>query len=136
MSYGAPFCRGVEPFLANLKAQLDAAAAGGLSGDPTAVSAQAVYDDISGFLVYIPFGSDCDRHTAEVVNAIARMKQLVGDIGLPRPDAEAPPEGNSSFGLPDWAKYAVFGVLGIAALHYLTPFFKPARRRLAGRNRR
>jgi len=137
MSFGAPFCRGVEPFLANLKALLGEAARLELSTWPVVVSAQAVYDDIDGFLVYVPWaGDDCTRHTREVQAAITSLSAFLrsvpgASLNVPRPDVEPASEYEL---VPTWVKLAGFGVLGIAALHYLTPFFRS--RRFAGRRGR
>lgn len=136
MSYGAPFCRGVEPLLANLKALLLEADAQGLGDWPAVAQARATYDDISGFVIYAPLiGTDCERHTAEVAAAIKKVTIVLAAIPgantmVPRPDAVEP----EPYGVPTWAKFAVFGVLGLAALHYLTPFVP--RRRMAGYRRR
>ena len=140
-AFGAAFCRGVEPFLANLKALIDAANAAGLEDDPEVVTAQAVYDDIREFVIYTPWGGadgDCARHTREVINAIARIQPLVPGASVPRPDAEERDEEDNGLipSVPTWTKFALFGVLGLAALYYLTPYIAPRRRQLAGRNRR
>ncbi len=139
-SYGAMFCRGVEPFLANLKALLAAADAQGVGDWPAIASARAVYEDIDGFIVYAPWaGDDCARHQKEVQAAINRVNIVLNAIpgyngtAVPRPDAT--PQTSDLFAVPTWVKFAGFGVLGIAALHYLTPYFTP-RRRLSGHRRR
>lgn len=133
MNYGAPFCRAVEPYLANLKTLLAEAEANGVGDWPAIVSARAVYDDVDSFVAYVPlFGNDCERHTKEVQAAIEKVKIVLNSMSVstwtPRPDAEP-----SSEGLPSWTKWALFGVLGIAALHYITPLVP--RRRLAGGRR-
>lgn len=139
---GAPFCRGIEPFLANLKTLIEEADRQGMQTYTATITAKAVYDDINGNVVYIPFGNDCERHTNEVKEAITRITAMLKNAGnqlpaLPRPDAVAPEE--PAFGVPTWAKFALFGVLGVAALHYLSPLISAAapRRRVAGyRSRR
>ncbi len=140
MNFGAAFCRGVEPFLANLEALINAAEGQGLGEEPAVISGRAVFEDIDGFVIYSPWGGesgDCARHTREVQAAIARIEAILPGVDLPRPDAEqADPNAGLLPEVPTWMKFAGFGVIGLVALHYLTPFFKPARRRLAGRNRR
>ncbi len=142
--FGAPFCRGVEPFLANLQALLEQAGAVGLYNDPIVTAAQATYDDINGYVVYLPFGSDCDRHTAEVQAAIARITPVIqnagGSIAVPRPDA-APAD---PYGIPMWVKIGGGGLLAVILLGQLSPviglvtgIFKPSKRRsTAGYRRR
>ncbi len=125
-NFGAAFCRGIEPFLANLATLLSAANAAGLKNFDAIVAAQATYDDINGFLVYIPFvGNDCERNTAEVVAAIARVQTVlaasnVPPVALPRPDAQVA----APYGIPTWVKTAA--ILGGAALvlSYVAPAFK------------
>ncbi len=142
MSFGAPFCRGVEPFLDNLQALIAEADRLGVGGWPAAVSAKAVHEDISGFVIYTPFGGadgDCARHTREVQSAIESISALLratsgASLAVPRPDAAPSSEGEL---FPTWVKFAAFGVLGVAALHYLSPLLGLVpRRRLAAYRRR
>ncbi len=143
MSYGAPFCRSIEPFLQNLKGLLDECARMGVSDFAAAVTAQAVYDDISGFVVYVPYGSDCERHTTEVKAAIDRVTALLqatpgASISLLRPDAAPPPEGDASFGIPTWVKYVLIAGVTVYGLSQVVQISKavPRRRRMAGYRRR
>jgi hypothetical protein len=140
MSFGAPFCRGVEPFLANLKTLIAEANRVGVGDWQAATVAKAVYEDINGFVIYTPWGGtegDCARHTREVQAAIASISALLrgtpgASLAVPRPDAEVSSESEL---IPTWAKVMGFGVMGLVALHYLTPYFAP-RRRVAGYRRR
>jgi len=143
MSFGALYCRGVEPFLANLKTLIAEADRVGVGDWQAAVIAKAVYEDINGFVLYTPWGgTDCARHAREVQAAIASISALLrgtpgASLAVPRPDAE-PSDAElipTIPTIPTWAKVMGFGVLGIAALYYLTPFFAP-RRRVAGYRRR
>lgn len=121
----APFCRGVEPPLAELKALLASAEQEGVSG-PVITSAQAVYDDISGYLAYIPFiGSDCERHTAEVVAAGNRVRAFLGSSAPPpiRPDYEVP----EAPGIPAWVKFAVVGGIAVYGIALVMPLLRPLR---------
>ncbi len=138
------FCRANEPFLANLKALLDEAERQGVSQFDAVVSAQAVYDDINGYLAFIPYfglGTDvCSQSVVELKQAADRVTIVLNAIpgantSIPRPDAPLP-DPNSS-GIPMWVKGAVFAGLAIAGLHYVSPLIKgfAPRRRLAGRNR-
>lgn len=123
---GAAFCRGVEPFLVNLAALLSAANQAGLNNDSVISAAQATYDDINGFLVYIPFiGTDCERHTTEVQAAIARVQARMAEAGvppidLPRPDAKP----SDPYGVPTWMKVVAVAGVAALALGYLKPGLK------------
>ena len=144
MSYGALFCQGLNPLLANLKALVAEADRLGVGDWTAAVSAKAVYEDIDGFVLYTPFGGesgDCARHQREVQAAINSISILLratpgASLAVPRPDAGLSSEGDL---LPTWAKFAGFAVLGVVALHYLSPLisgFAPARRKLSAYRRR
>ncbi len=141
-NFGAPFCRGVEPFLANLKTLIDEADRLGVGTWPAAVSAKAVYEDIDGFIIYTPWGGadgDCARHTREVQAAIATISALLratpgASLMVPRPDAVPSSEGEL---FPTWAKFAAFGILGVMALGYISPLIGLVpKRRMAGYRRR
>lgn len=142
-NFGAPFCRGVEPFLANLKTLIAEADRLGVGDWQAAVSARAVYEDIDGFLIYTPWGGesgDCARHTREVQAAIASISALLrvtpgASLAIPRPDAVPSSEGEF---IPTWAKYLAFGVVGMLALGYLSPLLGlvPQRRRMSAYRRR
>lgn len=137
--FGAPFCRGIEPFLANLQSLLSQCEGLGLTGDATVVSAQAVYDDINGVVVYVPLvGDACAQNTAEVQAAIAHLIPVVaaagGNTDVPRPDAQTPSDGP-----PTWMIVAGIGVVGVLLLGQLNPIinlFAPKRRSTAGYRRR
>lgn len=134
-AYGAPFCRGVEPFLDNLKTLLDEATRQGVQGFDAVMQAQATYDDVNGIVVYIPLvGDDCARHTAEVQAAIAKVTTVLKAIPgantyVPRPDATAPDPSAIGVEIPTWLKFAGFGLLGVIALGYLSPLIGLAGRR-------
>jgi len=136
-NFGAPFCRGVEPFLANLQVLIASAESHGVGDWPAVVSARAVFEDIDGMVAYIPYvGTDCARHTTEVQRAIAQVQTVLNAIPgyngtpLPRPDATPSDAGE----IPLWVKIAGGGVLAVMLLHYITPFVP--RRRVAGYRRR
>lgn len=135
-------CHALEPLMANLRALLDECDALGISDFAAAVSAQGVYDsktDMLGFPkgVYIIPGS-CSNDIAEVQGAIGRVTALLqatpgASLNVPRPDA-LPPDPDL---IPMWVKVMAFGVLGVAALAYISPLIGLVpRRRLSGRNRR
>lgn len=122
IGFGAPFCRGVEPPLAELKSLLETAEAQGFTGQ-VVDSAQAVYDDINGYLAYIPFvGNDCERHTTEVLTTIARLRAAMGTSAPPpvRPDYVAP----EAYGIPSWVKVAVIGGIGVYGLALVAPLLR------------
>ncbi len=145
--YGAMFCREIEPYLDNLKTLLKEAERQGVSNFDAVRSAQAVYDDISGFVLYVsnPFSSgpgDCERHTEEVQRAITRVTIVLdaipgANLSVPRPDAQTPsPESRSGL-FPAWTKFALFGILGVMALGYLSPLLGLVpQRKLAGYRRK
>ncbi len=142
--FGAAFCRGVEPFLANLKALINEADRLGVGDWPAAASAKAVYEDIDGFILYTPWGGadgDCARHTREVQAAIETISALLratpgASLAVPRPDAET----QSTDGpFPTWVKFAAFGVMGVMTLGYLAPVIAALvrpKRKLSGYRRR
>lgn len=137
-NFGAPFCRALEPFLANLSALLAEADRVGVTSFDAIVSARAVYEDIDGMVAYIPFiGNDCDRHIAEVKSAIARVTIVLqatpgANLWTPRPDAQP----SAEYGVPTWVKYAFFAAAGVAALYYVTPLISPRRKLSAYRRHR
>lgn len=136
--FSALGCSALTPRLANLATLIAQAEANGVGTWPAIESARAVYNDLIGYQygVYIPFlGNDCERHIAEVRAAEEKVKIVLNSMDastwVPRPDAELiAPE---AYGLPTWTKWAVFGVLGVVALHYITPLVP--RRRLSGGRR-
>ncbi len=142
-NFGAMFCRGVEPFLANLATLIAEADRLGVGTWPAATIAKAVYEDIDGFVIYTPWGGekgDCARHTREVQAAIESISALLratpgASLAVPRPDANPSSEGEL---FPTWAKFAAFGILGVMALGYISPLIGlvPQRRRLSSYRRR
>lgn len=95
----AAFCRAVEVPLAELELLLSSDAGQRLSNSAPVLSAQAVYDDLSEYVAYIPFvGDDCDRHTTEAWKAANSLRVFLtanaNDVPPPiRPDASQEPPG-------------------------------------------
>lgn len=134
--FGTIFGEAIDPFLANLQALLVEAARCGVSDFPAVVSAQAVYDDVNGFVAYIPFiGNDLQRNIAEVQAAIASVTTVLqatpgAIINLPRPDAKPP----ATYGLPDWVVPVAIGAGVLYGLSVISSFVP--RRRVSGYRRR
>lgn len=121
-AYGAAFCDELNVALAELSNVLEQADAAGLYNDPIVVSAHAVYDARSGFAVYVGLlGDACHKDAVEVSASAEKVRTLVQQragmyIAPLRPDY-VPPKTIDSF--PVWG-YAVIGVVGVAALAYIT----------------
>ncbi len=120
------FCRAVEVPLAEIKALLDSDAGRRNATAPEVVTAAAVYEDLSGYVLYVPFiGTDCDRHTKEAwatANALrAFLSSVAADVPPPlRPDADqtAPNYGAGGLG-------ALIGLgLGAYIISKISPLFR------------
>lgn len=124
-SYGVAFCDELNIALSELKNVLDNADATGLSSDAVVISGHAIYDDRSSFAVYIPVGDACHKNAVEVSAAAEKVRTLIQQrtgvyIAPLRPDY-VPPEGIEAglTSFPIWG-YAIIGVVGVAALAYIT----------------
>lgn len=98
LEFGAAFCRAVEVPLDELRALLNLGITVAHADAPAVITAHAVYDDLSGYVVYVPLiGEDCDRHTKEAWSALNNLRAYLnsvapGQIPPPvRPDADQRP---------------------------------------------
>lgn len=131
-AYDGVGCRGVEPFIAELDNLLASARAQGLASNAAIVSAQAVYDDLNGYVVYLPFGTDCERHTAEAQATIDRVRAALTASGKSIPDPIRPDAKPADpYGIPGWMKFVAVGGIVVIGLSYVSPLLSliPRRKR-------
>ncbi len=118
------FCRAPEVPLAEIKLLLTSAPGQRFAESAAVVSAQAVYDDLSKYVVYVPFiGDDCDKHTAEAWTTAdelrAFLESVATDVPAPlRPDAD---HSAPDYGLPT----GVTGLLGLGLAAYIISKIAP-----------
>lgn len=104
---------------------LQSAPASRFSESAAVISAQAVYDDLSQYVVYVPFvGDDCDRHTVEAWAAAKELRKYLASVATDvppplRPDAPTAP--------PNYGLGGVGGLIGLGLAAYIiskvAPFF-------------
>jgi len=149
---GAPFCREVEVPLKELERLIPLAEAAGVDTS----SAQAVYDDLSGYLVYVPLvGDACEKHTAEAKGAVLRLQQAMNAVNVPAPEPLRPDYVDPKYVvtggdvadpdkavlptwvLPTWVKFVAVAGVSAFLLAQVAPFLGLLpKRRLAGYSRR
>jgi hypothetical protein len=143
VSFGALGCRELEVALAELKRLIALAADAGI---PT-TSAQEVYDRLDEYVLFLPFGDQCSRDTAEANATANRLRSALSAAGTRPPEPLRPdyvpsedvnlldPDAPSL--VPSWLKYVA--VVGVSAylLSQVVPLSKlfGGRKKLAGYRR-